>query len=108
MVGVFFIAIRFKVTVLLIVLSVRSHEGPLSSLLVLVEGFSFGLDWLADSTHLYHHTQSFVVMGFTGLKRLVSLHIVSLGYGFVRATDGCAVGYIYFSRLCFISVLLVG
>jgi hypothetical protein len=68
MVGVVFIAIMFEVTVLLIILSVRSHEGSLSSLLVLVEGFSFGPDWLVVSTLSYHHTQSFVVMGFTGFE----------------------------------------
>jgi hypothetical protein len=36
------------------------------------------------------------------------LPFVSPGYGFVHATDGCAVGYIALSRLCFISALLVG
>jgi hypothetical protein len=43
-----------------------------------------------------------------GLKRLVSLCIVSLGYGFVHAIDGCAVGYIASPRLYFILALLVG
>jgi hypothetical protein len=57
-----------EVTVLLIFLSVRSHEGPLSSLLFLVEGFLFGPNWLDVSMLSYHHTQSFVVMGFTGFE----------------------------------------
>jgi predicted neutral ceramidase superfamily lipid hydrolase len=93
MVGVVFIAIMFEVTTLLIILSVRSHASSLSSLLILVEGFSFSPDWLVVSTHSYHHTQSFVVMGFVGFETLVSLCIISLGYGFVHVTDVCTVGY---------------
>jgi hypothetical protein len=58
--------------------------------------------------HLYHHTQSLAIMGLTGFECLVSPRIVSLGYGFIDATDGCAVGDIAFSWLCFISALLVG
>jgi hypothetical protein len=94
-----FIAIMFEVTVLLVILSVSSHKGSLSSLLVLVGGFLFGPEWLVVSTHSYHHTQSLLLWGLLGLKRLVSLRIVSLGYGFVHATNGCAVGYIASSRL---------
>jgi hypothetical protein len=93
MVGVVFIAIMFEVTVLLIILIFRSHEGSMSSSLVLVEGFSFSPDWLAISIHSYHHTQLFVVMGFTGFETLVSLCIISLGYGFVHVTKVCTVGY---------------
>jgi hypothetical protein len=68
----------------------------------------FGLEWLVVSTHLYHHTSLLLLCDLLVLKHLVSLRIVSLGYGFVHATDGCAVGYISYSRLCFISALLVG
>jgi hypothetical protein len=57
-----------EVIVLLIILSVRSHEGPLPSLLVLVEGFLFSLYSLVVSTLSYHHTELFVVMGFTGFE----------------------------------------
>jgi hypothetical protein len=93
MVGVVFIAIMFEVTVSLIILSVRSHEGSLSSLLVLVEGFhSVQIGWL--SPHILITIPShFVVMGLLGLKHLVSLRIVSLGYGFIHVTDVCIVGY---------------
>ena len=83
----------FEVIVSLIILSVRSHAGSLSSLLVLFEGFSCGLDWLAVSTHSYHHTQSLFLWGLLGLKHFVSLRIVSLEYGFIHDTDVYAVGY---------------
>jgi hypothetical protein len=87
MVCVVFIAMMVEVTVSLIILSARSHEGSLSSLLVLVEGFhSVQIGWL--SPHIScHHTQFFVVMGLLGLNHLVSLCIVSPGYGFVHAID---------------------
>jgi hypothetical protein len=93
MVGVVFIAIMFEVTVSLIILSVRSHEGSLSSLLVLVEGFSFGPDWLVVSTLLITIPSRLLLWGLLGLKHFVSLRIVSLGYGFIHVTDVCTVGY---------------
>jgi hypothetical protein len=34
-----------------------------------------------------------LIMGLLGLNHLVSQCIVSPGYGFVHAIDGCAVGY---------------
>jgi hypothetical protein len=93
MVGVVFIAIMFEVTVSLIILSVTSHEGSLSSLLVLVEGFHLvQIGWLSPRIHITIPSR-FVVMGLLGLKHLVSLRIVSLGYGFVHVTDVCEMGY---------------
>jgi hypothetical protein len=35
----------------------------------------------------------FVVMGLLGLNHLVSLRIVSPGYGFAHAIDGCTMSY---------------
>jgi hypothetical protein len=93
MVGVVFMAIMFEVTVLLIFLSVRSHEVSLSSLLVLVEGFSFGPDWLDVSMLLITIPNHLLLWGLLGLKHFVSLRIISLGYGFVHVTDVCAMGY---------------
>jgi hypothetical protein len=84
---------KFEVTVLLVVLSVGNHKGSLSSLLVLVGGFSFGLEWLVVSTLSYPIPSLLLLWGLLVLKCLVSLRIVSLGYGFVHATDGCAVRY---------------
>jgi hypothetical protein len=47
-------------------------------------------------------------MGFNGFEApCVTVHC-SLGYWVVHATNGCAVGYIASSQLCFISALLVG
>jgi hypothetical protein len=90
----------FEVTVLLIILSVRSHEGSLSSLLVLVEGFHLvQIGWLSPRI-LITIPSRLLLWGLLGLKHLVSLRIVSLGYGFVHATDGCAVGYIVCQRAC--------
>jgi hypothetical protein len=58
--------------------------------------------------HLYHHTQSFVVMGFTGFEiPCVTVHCFTWVW-VVHATDGCAMGYIASSRLSSISALLVG
>jgi hypothetical protein len=55
-----------EVTGSLIVLSARSYEGSLSSLLVLIEGFhSVQIGWL--SPHIScHHTQSFCCYGVVG------------------------------------------
>jgi hypothetical protein len=93
MVGVVCIAMKFEVTVSLIILSVRSHKGSLSSLLVLVEGFHYvQIGWLSPLI-LITIPSLFADMGLLGLNHLVSLRIVSPGYGFVHATDVCAVGY---------------
>jgi hypothetical protein len=107
-----------EVTVSLIILSARSHEGSLLSLLVLVGGFhSVQTCWLSPHFSC-HHTQSFCCYGVVGfLNHLVSLYIVSPGYGFVYTIDVCVVGYdgyyakglalrlISISWLCFISAL---
>jgi hypothetical protein len=102
-----FTAIMFGVTVLLVVLSVSSHRGSLSSLLVLVGGFCWSR--MAGCLHAFvSHTQSWILWGLMGLKHLASLHIIHYGHWVVLATIGRAVGYVASSRLCFISVLLVG
>jgi len=93
MVGVVFSAIMFEVTVSLIILSVRSHKGSLASLLILVEGIhSVQIDWLSPLILIMIHSH-FVVMGFLGLKTRVSLHVISLGYGFVPVIDVFAMCY---------------
>jgi hypothetical protein len=96
-----FSAIMFEVTVLLVILSVSSHKGSLSSLLVLVGGFRLVLSGLVVFTHSYHHTQSLDFMGFNGLEAPCVTAHCSLGYWVVHATNGRAVGYIAFSRLYF-------
>jgi hypothetical protein len=97
---VVFIAMIVEVTGSLIFLSISSHEGSLSSSLVLGGGFhAIPICWLSP-----HHARYFCCYWVVGFE----LPFVSPGYGFVHAVDGCAVGYIVFSQLCFISVLLVG
>jgi hypothetical protein len=98
----------FEVTVLLVVLSVSSHKGSLSSLLVLVGGFRLvSSGWLSSRIRITIPSV-LLLWGLMGLKCLVSLRIVSLGYWVVHATNGHAVGYSASSRLCSISALLVG
>jgi hypothetical protein len=50
---------------------------------------------LADCLHTFLVTipSHFSVMGLLVLNHLVSLRIVSPGYGFAHAIDGCVVGY---------------
>jgi hypothetical protein len=92
MVGVVCIAMKFEVTVSLIILSVRSHKGSLSSLLVLVEGFHLvQIGWLSPRI-LITIPSHFVVMGLLGLNHLVS-RIMSPRYEFVHATGVFEVGY---------------
>jgi hypothetical protein len=79
-----FSAIMFEVTVLLVVLSISSHKGSLSSLMVLVGGFSFGLEWLVVSTPSYSIPSLLLLWGF---EHIVSLHFASLGYEFVHVTQ---------------------
>jgi hypothetical protein len=69
---------------------------------------SFGLEWLAVFTHLYHHTQSLDFMGFNGLEALCVTAHCSLRYWVVFATNGRAVGYIASSRPCFHLSVVVG
>jgi hypothetical protein len=86
------IAMMFEIIVSLIILSVRSHKGFVSYLLVLVEGFHL-VHIVRLSPHiLITRPSCFVVMGLLGLKHLVSLRIVSLRYGFVHVIDVCIVG----------------
>jgi hypothetical protein len=108
MVGVVFTTVMFGVTVLLVILGVSSHEGSLSSLLVLVGGFHLVQIGCGSSILSYHLTQSFDFMGLQGLEApCVTVHC-SLGYWVVHATNGHMMGYIAYFQLCFISALLFG
>jgi hypothetical protein len=74
-----FIAVIYEVIVFWIILSVSSHKGSMSSLLVWWR-VSFGLEWTTVSMFSYHHTRSFVIMGFIGfLECLVSRSFLHLG-----------------------------
>jgi hypothetical protein len=93
MVCVVFIAMMVEVTISLIILSAKSHEGSLLSLLVWLKGSIWSR--LAGCLHTFLVTipSLFVVMGLLHLNHLVSLRIVSPGYGFAHAIDGFKVGY---------------
>jgi hypothetical protein len=93
--------------VLLVVLSVSSHKGSLSYLLVLVGGFRWSR--MDGCLHAFiSHTHSWILWGLMGLKHHVSLRIIHFSIGLFHATNGRTVGHFASSQLRFTSVLLVG
>jgi hypothetical protein len=80
----FVFAMKFEVTELSVVLSIGSHKGSLSFLMVLVRGFSFVLEWLVVSMPSFSIPSLLLLWGF---ERIVSLHFASLGYEFVHVTQ---------------------
>ena len=84
-----------EVTISFMILYDGIHKVPMLFYDFLLE-VSFGPYLLVVSTQLLSpYLVVFVVMGLLGLisNHLVSLCIVSPGYGLVRAIDVCAVGY---------------
>jgi hypothetical protein len=103
-----FYKIMFEVTVLLVVLSVSSHKGSLSFLLVLVGGLRLVLSVQIPSRISITIQSLWLLWGLMGWKCLVSLLFVHLDFGVVFSTNGRAVGYIPSSQPCFYLNIVVG